>query len=230
VTQPIVSVKGEPHGRHYEVLLRMINEKGEMLPTANFIPAAERYGLATQIDMWTINSIFDWLNQRPVHVRQLFLCTINLSGHSLGNLEFHQFLMQKCMQGRVPLDKLCFEITETAAISNLALGTRLMRTLRRMGCKFALDDFGSGLSSFSYLRDLPVDFLKIDGVFVRGVDKDPINLAVLKSINEIGQLMGKQTIAEFVENDAVLQKLREVGVDYAQGYGIGQPQPLDSSF
>jgi EAL domain-containing protein (putative c-di-GMP-specific phosphodiesterase class I) len=177
--------------------------------------------------MWTVNTIFDWLGQRQVHTHNLHMCTINLSGHSLGNQEFHQFLMQKCLQGRVPLEKLCFEVTETAAIGNLAQATRLMRTLRRTGVHFALDDFGSGLSSFAYLKDLPVDFLKIDGVFVRGIADEPMELAVLKAINDLGHLLGKQTIAEFVESDAVLQKLREIGVDYAQGFGVAVPQPLE---
>jgi EAL domain-containing protein (putative c-di-GMP-specific phosphodiesterase class I) len=227
VTQPIIPITGPNLGSHYEVLLRMVDEKGEMLPTANFMPAAERYGLSTELDMWTVNTIYDWLSQRQVHVRNLHLCTINLSGHSLGNVEFHKFLMQKCIQSQVPLDKLCFEITETAAITNLANATRLMRTLKRAGCSFALDDFGSGLSSFAYLKDLPVDYLKIDGVFVRGIAADPLELALLKSINDLGHMLGKKTVAEFVENQEVLGKLHEIGVDYAQGFGIGRPQPLE---
>ncbi|MCZ6576341.1 MAG: EAL domain-containing protein, partial [Gammaproteobacteria bacterium] len=122
--------------------------------------------------------------------------------------------------------KICFEITETAAIANLENATKFMKTLKERGCRFALDDFGSGLSSFAYLRNLPVDFLKIDGVFVKDIVDDPIALAMVKSINEIGQVMGKKTIAEFVENEPILEKLREIGVDYAQGYGVGRPQRI----
>ena len=127
----------------------------------------------------------------------------------------------------VPAEKLCFEITETAAITNLVSATRFITALKGWGCHFALDDFGSGLSSFAYLKQLAVDFLKIDGVFVKDVVNDPINLAMVKSINDIGKVMGKRTIAEFVENDGILEKLREVGVDYAQGYRVGRPKPLD---
>ncbi len=127
----------------------------------------------------------------------------------------------------MPAEKICFEITETAAITNLVSATRFITALKGWGCHFALDDFGSGLSSFAYLKQLAVDFLKIDGVFVKDVVDDPINLAMVKSINDIGKVMGKRTIAEFVENESILRKLREVGVDYAQGYRIGRPTPLE---
>ena len=130
-------------------------------------------------------------------------------------------------QWDVPPAKICFEITETVAISNLSEANLFMRSLKELGCRFALDDFGSGLSSFAYLKNLPVDLLKIDGVFVKDILDDPIDFAMVKSINEIGQVMGKLTVAEYVENQAILDKLREIGVDYAQGYGVGRPQPLE---
>lgn len=135
-------------------------------------------------------------------------------------------MIEKFNEGRVPPEKICFEITETAAIGNLMKATRFMSVLKSRGCCFSLDDFGSGLSSFAYLKNLPVDYLKIDGVFVKDIVDDPIDYAMVKAINEMGHVMGKRTVAEFVEKDAILVKLREIGVDYAQGYGIAKPRPL----
>jgi EAL domain-containing protein (putative c-di-GMP-specific phosphodiesterase class I) len=138
-----------------------------------------------------------------------------------------EFIITQLDESGIGGEKICFEITETAAISNLSGAVKFISTLRRMGCRFALDDFGSGLSSFAYLKNLPVDYLKIDGMFVKDIVDDPIDRAMVKSINEIGHVMGMKTIAEFVENDEIKGMLREIGVDYAQGYGIGRPQPLD---
>ena len=137
-------------------------------------------------------------------------------------------MLEKFSEGRVAPSQICFEITETAAIANLGSAIHFIKTLKARGCRFALDDFGSGLSSFAYLKTLPVDFLKIDGLFVKDIVDDAINLAMVKSINEIGQVMGKRTIAEFVENESTLEKLKEIGIDYAQGYGIGRPLPIDN--
>jgi EAL domain-containing protein (putative c-di-GMP-specific phosphodiesterase class I) len=155
------------------------------------------------------------------------LCAINLSGHSFSDPQLQTFIVEQLEQFAIPPAKLCFEITETAAIANLTYATRFITLLKTRGCRFALDDFGSGLSSFAYLKNLPVDFLKIDGAFVKDIATDPIDLAMVRSINEIGQLLGKQTIAEYVEDEAILQRLQELGVDYAQGYYIGRPQPLE---
>ena len=224
--QSIVPVKGGGEGAHYELLLRMEDEEGRLVLPAAFLPAAERYHLAAKLDRWVIQTAFEWLTSHPEQLARLSVCAINLSGHSLGNPEILDFISGRVSAGRPPADKICFEITETAAIANLALATDFMKTLKEQGCQFALDDFGSGLSSFAYLKNLRVDFLKIDGAFVREMVHDPIALAIVKSINEIGQVMGMKTIAEYVENDAILAKLRELGVDYAQGYGIDQPQPL----
>jgi EAL domain-containing protein (putative c-di-GMP-specific phosphodiesterase class I) len=129
-------------------------------------------------------------------------------------------------EGRVRPERICFEITETATIANLSSATRFIRALKERGCKFALDDFGSGLSSFAYLKNLPVDYLKIDGAFVKDIVNEPVDLAMVKAINDMGHVLGKKTIAEFVESEAILQKLRELGVDYAQGYHIGRPQRI----
>jgi len=225
--QPIIPVAGGDEGAHYELLLRMEDEEGHLVPPGNFLPAAERYNLATKLDRWVVGTGFDWLSRHPGQLESLGVCAINLSGQSLGDEEFLTFMVGQFEKVDIPPEKICFEITETAAIANLATATGFMVKLKELGCKFALDDFGSGLSSFAYLKNLPVDYLKIDGVFVKDIPDDPIDFAMVKSINEIGQLMGIKTIAEFVENDAILEKLRGLGVDYAQGYGIGKPRPLD---
>lgn len=164
---------------------------------------------------------------RPANLQRLFLCAINISGLSLSDEEFLAFVKTQFNNYNIPPKKICFEITETVAIANLTDATLFIQSLKQLGCRFALDDFGSGLSSFAYLKSLPVDYLKIDGIFVKDILDDPMDFAMVKSINEIGQVMGKQTIAEFVENESILEKLQEIGVDYAQGYGIGRPEPLE---
>jgi len=152
--------------------------------------------------------------------------SINLSGPSLNNEEFLDAIISQLKASGIDGNKICFEITETAAIANLNTAMKFISTLKEIGCRFALDDFGSGLSSFAYLKNFPVDFLKIDGMFVKGIVDDPIDRAMVKSINDIGQVMGMETIAEFVENDEIENLLKAMGVNYAQGYGIGKPQPL----
>jgi EAL domain-containing protein (putative c-di-GMP-specific phosphodiesterase class I) len=137
-----------------------------------------------------------------------------------------QFIIKELNESTIPPEKICFEVTETAAIGNLMKATRFMSILRNLGCRFSLDDFGSGMSSFAYLKELPVDYLKIDGIFVKDIADDPIDYAMVKAINEMGHVMGKETVAEFVEKEAILWKLREIGVDYAQGYAIAKPRPL----
>ncbi len=226
--QPITPI--EPNDKppiHYELLLRMQDEFGNMIAPGAFLPAAELYSLSTKLDRWVLSSAFAWLDNHPRHVDELSLCAINLSGHSLGDDKFLDFVVDLFVSSRVPASKICFEITETAAIANLEHASRFIGTLKALGSRFALDDFGSGLSSFAYLKTLPVDYLKIDGMFIRDIHEDPIHLAMVRSINEVGHLMGMETVAEFVENDAIVQVLREVGVDYAQGYGICPPQPLE---
>ena len=212
---------------HYELLLRMKDETGNLIMPGAFLPAAERYNLSDKIDRWVINQAFLWLQKHPAHLAELNFCSINLSGLSLSNKTFLPFVTEKLEESGIPPGKICFEITETVAIANLGSAISFIKGLREMGCRFALDDFGSGLSSFAYLKNLPVDFLKIDGLFVKDILDDPMDLAMVKSINEIGHVMEKQTIAEFVENDAILEKLREIGVDFVQGYGIGRPRPID---
>ncbi len=224
--QPISDLSGRgQHGAHYEVLLRM-EEHGETISPNAFLPSAERYNLATRIDRWVIATTFDWLRSHPRHLADLHLCCINLSGHSVVNEEFLQFVFTEFNKGVVEPHHICFEITETAAIANLTSATRFIRALNALGCRFALDDFGSGLSSFAYLKTLPVDFLKIDGFFVKDIVDNPLDFAMVKSINEIGQVMEKKTIAEFAETELIVDKLRELKVDYSQGYYSGHARPM----
>jgi EAL domain-containing protein (putative c-di-GMP-specific phosphodiesterase class I) len=214
-------------GLHYELLLRMENDDGELSSPGAFLPAAERYGLACKLDRWVITTAFEWFCSNPQHVNKLSLCSINLSGQSLGDDELLAFIMRRFTETGIPPHKICFEITETAAIAKLSSASQWMQELRQIGCRFALDDFGSGLSSFGYLKTLPVDFLKIDGQFIKDIIGSPMNMVIVRSIHEIARVMGTSTIAEFVESDAILEKLREIGIDYAQGYGISTPQPFE---
>ncbi|MBL4638782.1 MAG: EAL domain-containing protein, partial [Proteobacteria bacterium] len=213
--------------KHYELLIRMIDDKGEIIQPGAFLPAAERYNLITQIDRWVIENAFRLLAENPAFQSQISFISINLSGPSLAEQNVLDFIITQLDKNGIDCKKICFEITETAAISSLGSAIKFISTLKGLGCRFSLDDFGSGLSSFGYLKNLPVDYLKIDGMFVKDIVDDPIDRAMVKSINEIGQVMGMQTIAEFVENDEIKGMLREIGVNYAQGYGIDKPMPFE---
>lgn len=234
--QPIVSLTapGQPHD---EVLVRIRDAKGHLILPGAFIPAAERYDMMLDIDRWVIRSVCRHIqsvrdsmtpDQAYIdsHQRQPARYAINLSGTSLGDDVLHDFIVEQFNQYQVAPDEICFEITETAAIANLPKAQDFMHKLKALGCSFSLDDFGSGLSSFAYLKALPVDFLKIDGVFVRDLASNAINRAMVKAINEVGHVMGIRTVAEFVEDDAILTQVRDIGVDYAQGYAVGQVRPL----
>jgi len=212
---------------HYELLIRMKGEKGELIPPGAFLPAAERYNLIAQLDRWVIKRAFTLLIENPRFLEQINFISINLSGQSLTEDNVLDFIITQLDECGIEGNKICFEITETAAISNLSTAMKFISTLKGLGCRFALDDFGSGLSSFGYLKNLTVDYLKIDGMFVKDIINDPIDRAMVKSINEIAQVMGMQTIAEFVENDEIKGMLREIGVNYAQGYGISKPLAFD---
>ena len=222
--QPIArSSDDDTQYRHYEALLRMNGRDGRIFSPGAFLPAAERYNLASQIDVWVLDNILEWLDRSPLFLDHLQVMAVNLSGQSLGEPAFLSHVHDRMRRYPLAARKLCVEITETAAISNLERVQDFMKSMRDFGTRFALDDFGSGLSCFAYLRTLDVDYLKIDCMFVKDVHQDPIHETMVRSINEVGHVMGKQTIAEFVENDEVRQKLAEIGVDYVQGYGIGVP-------
>ncbi|MDH5353544.1 MAG: EAL domain-containing protein [Gammaproteobacteria bacterium] len=228
--QPIVPLNKDSHidkGDHYEILLRMLGKDGKVIPPGAFLPAAERYSLIETLDSWVIKHLFEFFKSNPEVVKNTNMVSINLSGPSLTNESFLEFINTQLDRSGVDPGKICFEITETVAISNLAAANSFISILKQIGCHFALDDFGSGLSSFAYLKNLPVDFLKIDGMFVKDIVEDPIDHAMVKSINEIAQVMKIQTIAEFVEDDEIRMMLQAIGVDYAQGYGIGKPFPID---
>lgn len=225
VAQPIVPLSSNArYADWYEILVRL-NDDGKVVSPGAFLPAAERYGLAPRLDQLIVRKTLDWLRARDKDTKSLSV-SINLSGLSFGDEEFRRFLKQTLGESLDLATHVCFEITETAAISNLTEAASLMEAIRGLGSRIALDDFGSGLSSFAYLKALPVDYLKIDGTFVRDIARDPVDRAIVQSICEVGQVMGKETIAEFVESEAIVELLRELGVDYAQGYWIGHPIPL----
>jgi diguanylate cyclase (GGDEF)-like protein len=211
---------------HYEILVRLLNEQGELVLPRQFLAAAERYGMAINLDRWVVGTVTDWLSKQATHLERLRFCNINLSSHSIGNEAFLGFVLD-CVQKYPAIgQKLCFEITETTAIADFARAAKFINTLRQRGCHFALDNFGSGVASFAHLKNLPVDFLKIDGALVRGIVENSVDLEIVSCINTMAQATGKQTIAEFAENDAIVRILRDIGVNYAQGYAIERPRPL----
>ena len=226
--QPIRSAQSPRTGdQHLEILLRMVDENGDLIPPGAFIPAAERYDLMPAIDRWVVRHVIQTLSTRQALFRRLAIrFFVNLSGRSLSDRTTLQFILAQIEAHRLSSGLLCFEVTETAAISNLSSAELFIHSLKQAGCEFALDDFGSGLSSFGYLKHLPVDYLKIDGSFVKDMVDDSIDHSMVEAINHIGQILGLKTIAEFVENDQILARLQAIGVNYVQGYGIQAPFPL----
>jgi len=216
-------------GRHIEVLVRMRDEAGVMVLPGSFMSAAERYNIIGSIDRWVISNTFSWYdrNRGSECVAVLDTLAINLSGSSINDGSFLSFIRSEIGKYNIPPEVLCFEVTETVAIANIQSASAFIQELRKLGCRFALDDFGSGLSSFAYLKNLQVDYLKIDGSMVRDIDTDSVNAAMVSSIQQLGRAMHIRTVAEFVETEAVLQRLAEIGVDFAQGFGIAKPGPLN---
>ena len=217
---------GDDKLKGYEILVRFLDKQGKTYQPGAFLPAAERYGRITDIDRWVIENTFKYLSSHRTQQSKGIVFSINLSGRSLGDAAFKKQIHLLFKKYKIPEKLICFEITETAAISSFEQAINFINEFKQKGCSFSLDDFGSGLSSFAYLKQLPVDILKIDGTFVRNIDIDPIDYAMVKSINEIAHLYGKKTVAEFVESEAIFAKLSKIGVDYAQGYTISKPIKL----
>ncbi len=222
--QTIQPLQVDEGGAHYEILLRMRDENGGIISPGLFIEAAERYGITPAIDRWVIRNSFRWLVSDSDERERLYLCSINLSGQSLGDEKFLPFVIDQFQMSGLDPTKICFEITEHAAVASYSQVIRFINALKELGCKFALDDFGTGMSSYGYLKHFPVDFLKIDGTFVKEILHDPIDREMVRSINEIGHLTGKQTIAEFAENEEIITMLKGMGIDFAQGYGVSEPK------
>ena len=226
LAQPILPLGRATQTIHAEVLLRMIDENGAPVLPMAFIPAAERYNLMPAVDKWVIHAALSFLSARLAEGKSNIELAINLSGQSLNDEKFPIYLAEEFELLKVPYSAVCFEITETAAVANFTQAAQFIHHFKQLGCRFALDDFGSGMSSFAYLKHLPVDVLKIDGTFVKDIAEDSIDLAMVEAINKVGHAMGMQTIAEFVESEEILIRLQALGVDYAQGYYIGRPKPI----
>jgi len=229
--QPIITIGGQQDGApgHYELLLRMRDENGELVQPDQFIPAAERYNMMSTLDRWVVRQSLDKVADRNTDSEVArFTLAISLAGTSLSEDRGLEFVVEELKKQKLPKGAKCFEITETAAMSNMSRVVHFMQALKKLGCKFSLDDFGSGLSSFTYLKNLPVDYIKIDGQFIRNVVDNSVDESMVRAINQVGQAMGIETIAERVENLAVLDKLAELGISYAQGYYIARPTSVDS--
>ncbi len=225
--QAIKSIQSENESKLCrEVLIRMRGENNEIIPPGAFLPAAERYNLIGKLDRWVIEHAFKYYAESKEEGGDVVCLSINLSGNSVGDKRLHEFIEQKLIYYDVVPEDITFEITETAAITNLNQAIKMINALRKLGCRFALDDFGAGLSSLGYLKNLPIDVLKIDGKFVKDIETDKVYKAMVEMITYVGKVMGIKVVAEFVENEKIVDILHEIGVDYAQGYGIDMPRPL----
>lgn len=227
VFQEIAANQVKDEQYHYEILLRLINENGNLCAPGQFLAIAERYNLMPSIDRWVIRHFFKWLSEQPDHLEKLSCASINLSPQSLSDDSFSEFLISTFDLYAIPHHKICFEITESMAITHIDNTHTFIETLHRLGCRFALDDFGTGFSSYAYLKELKVDYLKIDGMFIKNLTQDDVSLAMVKSISDVAKAIGIETIAEFVESQAIREKLIELGITYSQGYHIHKPVKLD---
>jgi diguanylate cyclase (GGDEF)-like protein len=226
--QKIARLNGSGNDHGGEVLLRMVDQSNNLIMPDRFIPAAERYDLMSAIDRWVVETMFNWLEENQEKLPAGLTVSINLSGRSISDPTMLQFLLASIDAVKFDARRICFEITETAAIGKLGTAINFIAALRAKGARFALDDFGSGMCSFNYLKNLPVDYLKIDGSFVRDIIDDHVARSIVQSVNQIAHAMGMETIAEFVENEQIQRMLQEMGVNYGQGYGIARPVPLDT--
>lgn len=215
----------QAEGVHVEMLVRLRDENGQMVPPGAFIPAAERFGLMPQLDRWVVETALANFNRLHPSGRQVNLCAINLSGPTFEDEAFAAFVLRALEDYGVSPQRVCFEITETAAVSNMARAVEFMQRLRAAGCRFALDDFGSGMASFGYLKNLPVDYIKIDGSFIRNIETDPVSYSIVRAVTDIGHQLGLQVVAEWVADDRARDLLRGLSVDYAQGFAIHRPEP-----
>ena len=225
--QPIVSINREEKRTHYEVLIRYRSADGSIISPRDFLPPAERYNLIERIDNWVVSSVIAWLQEHQHRLSDVMF-SINLSGRSIGSQTFHKFLRESLEASSIKMSSLCFEITETAVVDNVERSVEFINSIKELGVKFSLDDFGTGLSSFSYLKQFPVDYLKIDGEFVRDILEDDKSYVFVRSMTEVGHCLNMEVIAEFVESDTMFDKLREANVDYIQGYTVGKPVSIQS--
>ena len=208
---------------HYEVLLTVVDDKGVHLPPADFIRAAEEYSRMAAVDRWVINTVLNWMTENKAILSSIGGFSINLSGHSMNDDSFLDFMFENLVRYGVPRDKLIFEVTETTAVANLEDAADFINEMRGIGCRFSLDDFGAGQSSYAYLKRLPVDFIKIDGAFVKNIAADDVDYALVKSITEMGHFLNKKIIAEYVSDYEIMEVVKDIGVDYVQGYYLGMP-------
>ena len=224
--QPIVPLGAAEAGRGFhELTVRLREDSGALVPPSEFIPAAERYNVMSVLDRWVVGQAIELLRERQRRGQPLPLMAVNLSGTSLNEQSFVDFVLQSVTDPAIA-GALCFEITETAAVTSLSNARYLMSELKGRGCRFSLDDFGTGVSSFVYLKTLPVDFLKIDGQFISHIAQDPVNRSMVEAIGKVGRALGIATVAECVETEAVLAELKRIGVDYAQGFYLAHPLPI----
>lgn len=214
-------------GVHGEVLIRLQERNGDIVMPGDFMPCVERFFIASKVDAYVVDKVFDLFETQQEVVENVSMVSVNLSGQSVNDKSFREYLYAKVASTIIPLEKICFEITETIALSYLEEVVPFIQTLKKLGVKFALDDFGNGASSFSYLRKLPVDYLKIDGQFIVNLDKDEVSRLTVDCLAKVAKLTGAETIAEWVETEAVYQELQRLGVDYMQGYYHHKPEPMD---
>ncbi len=226
--QPIRSLAVGTGKKHYEILLRLRNGRSGPILPGIFLPAAERYDVILKIDRWVLQNTLAWLSSHKQHMASLDMCSMNVSRRSLTDPTFHKFAAELIDASDVPASKLCFEITEHGAIADMQKTIAFIEAMSARGCRFSLDDFGTGMTSFSYLKQLPVDFIKIDGSFIQMMSSSPVDYEMVRFTNDISHMMGRQTIAEYVSDVAILASLQEIGVDFAQGYCIGKPRPLSA--